>query len=386
MSNIVAGLKDDVANITFDIQKVRQFVNEEIRPITSEFDKNQQIPETLISKLAGQGYLASNFPTDFGGLGLDPLQYGQLTEEIGRVSPAVRSVLTVHCSLVGESIMRWGSEQQKNTFLPKMASGEKLAAFALSEPSVGSDAGSIATSYVKVDNGFVINGKKKWITMGARANLLLVIATSEGRVSAFLVDSNTVGVERHQIMDMMAGRAAYTAEISFEDVFVPDENLLGNEGGGFTYVVNTALDHGRYSIAWAGLAVAQEALHAMVKYARKRKQFGTGIHNHQLVQEMISNAVVNVEAARALCVKAAKLRAEQHEDATIHTTIAKQFASKTANTVASDALQIHGANGFTSEFIVEQLFREAKVFEVIEGSTQILHQVIARHGLTTFHK
>ncbi|MBL6449325.1 acyl-CoA dehydrogenase family protein [Fulvivirga sp. 29W222] len=370
----------------FQVGRVRQFVDKEIRPYTSEFDKEQLIPETLIKKLANKGYLAGNFPKAYGGLGLGPLDYGRLTEEIGRVSPAVRSVLTVHCSLVGESLLRWGSIEQKEKFLPKMASGDTLAAFALSEPSIGSDARNVVTSYTKADKGYLINGKKKWITMGARADLLLVIASCEDQVSAFLVDSNTEGISRSQIMDLMAGRAAYTGEIEFDNVFVPESHLLGNEGGGFAYIVNTALDHGRYSIAWAGLAVAQEALHAMVKYARKRKQFGTGIYNHQLVQEMISNAVVNVEAGRALCTKAAALRAEQHEDATIQTTIAKQFASKIANSVANDALQVHGANGFSTEFIVEQLYREAKVFEVIEGSTQILQQVIARHGLTRFHK
>ena len=266
-----------------------------------------------------------------------------------------------------------------------MASGKKIAVFALSEPETGSDAANVQTRYEETDNGFVINGTKKWITCGDIADIFLVIASNGTKVSAFIVDRELGGITTSRLSGMLAGKASHIAEITFENVLVPKENLLGIEGGGFTYVVNTALDHGRYSIAWAGVAIAQEAIDAMVTYARKRSQFGQKIYNFQLIQGIIADATTKVHAARALCLKAAEMRTENHEDAVMETNMAKYFSSKIAMKIATDAVQVHGANGFTDKFPVERLFREAKVLEIIEGTSQLQQEMIAQFALRKYY-
>lgn len=361
-----------------------EFVDEHIRPYAAGFDLEQGIPRTLIDLMANKGYLGACLPLEYGGLGLDAVNYGLLTEVFGKGCASVRSILTVHTSLVGETLMRWGTEEQKRKYLPVLACGEKLAAFALSEPEIGSDAAGIQTSYVERKDHYLLNGRKTWITMGGIADLFLVFASNEGRTTALLVEAASEGVSTALIKNMMAARASYIADVYFEDVVVPKENLVGREGTGFSYIVNTALDFGRYSIAWGGIAIAQEALEAMVAYARKRRQFGAGIHSFQLIQEMIGDAVAQIAAGRALCVNAGNMRTQQHSDAAIETTMAKYFTSRIANKIASDAVQIHGGNGFTPKYPVERLFREAKVLEIIEGTSQILQGVIAHHGLSRF--
>lgn len=370
------------------LDQTKAFVASEVGPYAMEFDRKEALSEQMIRAMANIGLLGATIPKEYGGLALDPLTYGQVTEEIGKACPGTRSLLTVHNSLVAESIIRWGTAAQKEKYLPQLASGNLIGAFCLSEPNIGSDAQNVQTQYESLGGDYVLQGEKKWITMGARADLYVVIARekSNDAVAAFLVESKSEGVSRMQMKDLMAGRSSFTAQIKFDKVRVPSENLLANEGGGFTYVVNTALDHGRYSIAWGALAVAQSALEEMVKYARKRKQFGTGIHNHQLIQAMIADAATAIEAGRALCEKVAAMRAENHKDAVIQTTIAKQHNATMATKVCSDGLQLHGANGLSPDFPIERLFREARVFEIIEGTTQVLQQMIAKHGLIHYFK
>lgn len=368
------------------LEEARAFVESEIMPFATTFDQKGELPRALINKLGACGYLGANFAPHYGGLGLDPIQYGQFTEEIGKACASVRSVLTVHSSLVGESLLRFGSEKQKKSLLPLMAKGEILAAFALSEPEVGSDAKDIRTSYRRLGDDFVIDGEKKWITLAGIADILLVIAANQGTTSAFLVPAASKGITITPMRGLMAGKASHVAEISFHDVVVAKEHLLGAEGIGFSYIVNTALDHGRYSIAWGGIGIAQAALEAMVTYARSRKQFGKKIHTFQLIQAMIADATTHVAAGRALCLRAGALRKANHADAMPETTIAKYYASKIANQIASDAVQVHGGNGISDKYPVERLFREAKVLEIIEGTSQVLQTVIADHALGRFNR
>lgn len=370
------------------VEKIKAFVLQEVQPYALEFDRQEALSERMIKKMAETGILGATIPEEFGGLALDPLTYGKATEAIGKVCPGTRSLLTVHNSLVSESIVRWGTDDQKEKYLPQLATGKMIGAFCLSEPNIGSDAQNIETYYKPIDGGFCLNGVKKWITMGARADLFVVIARDQAdeRVSAFLVESNASGISRKQMKGLMAGRSSFTGEIHFDEVIVPTDNLLANQGGGFTYVVNTALDHGRYSIAWGALALAQAALEEMVKYARKRKQFGVRIYNHQLIQAMIADAAIAIEAGRALCEKVAAMRAENHREAVIQTTIAKQFNATMATKVCANGVQLHGANGLSPDFAIERLFREARVFEIIEGTTQVLQQMIADHGLIHYYK
>lgn len=341
------------------------------------------MPKEVIKKLAEKGYLSASFPKEYGGLGLDPVNYGLFQEEIGKVSCAVRALITVSTSLFGETLIRCGDKYQKNKYLLLLASGEKIGAFALTEPEVGTDAKSIKTNYVKEDDMYVINGSKKWITYGDLADFFLVIAKSdEGKTSAFIVERDFDGVSTEAIEGLMAGNGTHIGKIEFKDVKVPKENLVGLEGSGFNYVTSTSLDYGRYSIAWAGVSIAEAALDAMVSYSRKRVQFDKKICNHQYIQGFIANATAKIHAARALCISAGNKRAEKSQDAIIETVMAKYIASKVAMEVATDALQVHGGNGISSDYVVERLFREAKVLEIIEGTTQVLNMVIARYSLT----
>lgn len=368
------------------LDEVKLFTDQHIRPYAGAFEKAGGFPDQLVKEMAERGFLGACLPQEYGGLGMDPVTYGLFTEELGKGCCSVRSLITVHSSLVGETLVRWGTGAQKQEWLEAMATGRKLAAFALSEPTTGSDARNVQTTYVRKNGAFCLNGTKKWITCAAIADVLLVIAACEDRVSAFLVDTDAPGVEIVPIQGMMAGKASYMAEIHLKEVMIPEDRLLGVEGGGFSYIVNTALDHGRYSIAWAGVAIAQEAIDAMVRYSRQRSQFGKKIYNHQLIQGLIGDATTQTHAARALCISAGRLRAERHENAVIETNMAKYFSSGVAVKVAADAVQVHGANGFSEEYPVERLYREAKVLEVIEGTSQLQQEIIAQFALKEYYK
>lgn len=368
------------------LEQAKRFCKKEIKPHVASFEAAGGISSELISSLGGQRYLGACLPEEFGGLGLDPVTYGLFTEEIGKTCPATRTLLTVHSSLVGQTLARWGSYEQKHELLPQLATGEKIAAFALSEPLAGSDAASIQSVYSRQGDSYVLNGHKKWISFGALADLLLVFAYEGQACTAFMVDTKLPGVTVSPMTGMLAGKATYLAEIQFEDVVLSKNTVLGSEGTGFIYIANTALDYGRYSVAWGGVGLAQEALEAMVAYVRSRKQFGRRIWEFQLVQAMVGDAVTRVHAARSLCLSAGALRKTKDPKALMETNIAKYFSSTVANEVAKDALQIHGGNGFSSQFPVERIFREAKVLEVIEGTSQIQQELIGKYGIQTYFK
>lgn len=368
------------------VDEAKEFAEQEIQPFAAQFEIDEAVPRDLINKMAEKGYLAATFPEAFGGLGLDPVYYGLLSEEIGKACSSTRALLTVHTSLVGEAILRWGNPEQKERWIRPMAKGEKLSCFGLTEPDVGTDAKSVKTNYRKEGNTYIINGAKKWITFGDIADLILTIATGEKGITAFIIERETPGVKTTPIKGLLASRAAHIAEIEFDNVEVPEENVLGRVGGGFTYIVNTALDHGRYSIAWAGIALAQAAVDAMVSYARSRSQFGKKIYNHQLIQGIIGDAVTKVHAGRALCLRAGELRKANHNSAVIETTIAKYFTSKIAMEIATDAVQVHGGNGCYNKFPVERFFREAKILEIIEGTSQVQQEIISSYGLRAYYK
>ncbi len=375
---------DDISRQRQLVLEAGEFANREIRPRASEIDKRGIFPRDLIDGLAEKGFLVPSVSEEYGGLGLDPVHYGRFLEEIGKACCSTRTLITVNNSLIGETIVRWGSEEQKRTWLPLIASGKRLGAFALSEPNVGTDARSVETAYKEKKDKYVIDGKKKWISFAGIADLFLVIASGPQKATAFFVEREFHGVKTRPIEGMLAGRASHIAEIEFDSVTVPPENVLGRVGAAFPYVVGTALDHGRYSVAWGGVALAQEALEAMVSYSRKRVQFGKKISDFQLIRGMIADAVTKIHAARALCLKAGEMRRDKETDAIVETTIAKYFASKVAMEVAMDAVQIHGANGCQELYPVERLFREAKLLEIIEGTSQIQQEIIGKYGLKKY--
>jgi len=377
-------MKDDMRqqNIIID---ARRFADKVIRPMAGEFDRKEHLPRAIINELAENKFLLASLPEANGGLGLDPLFYGFFTEEIGKACCSTRGLITVQSSLIGETLLRWGTNEQRAEWLPVIGNGEKIGAFALTEPDVGTDARGVQTAYEKSNKEYVINGRKKWISFAEIADFFIVIASCGSEITAFIIERDRPGIRTIPQKNLLANRATHLAEIEFRDIRLPRENVLGRPGSGFDFIVNTALDHGRYSIAWAGVAIAQEALNCMVTYARKRKQFGCKIAEFQQIQGMIGNAVTRTHAARALCIKAGEMRTMGDRDAIAETAIAKYFASRVALEVSTDAVQVHGGNGCSNLYPVERLFREAKVLEIIEGTSQILQQIIAKYGLRKYY-
>ncbi|MBY0596362.1 acyl-CoA dehydrogenase family protein [Bacillus bingmayongensis] len=365
------------------IEEIRQYCAEKIRPFAGDFDEKETVPRELLNDMGRRGYFVANIPETYNGLGLNPIEYGLFTEQIGKACCNIRTLTTVN-SLVSESLLRYGTEQQKKEWLVPVARGMKIGAFALSEPNIGSDATNVETTYYSQGNEYIINGVKKWISFGAIADFFIVIARNGKEVTAFLVDRYQSGVDVKRISGMMANRASYLAEINFNQVRVSEQQILGPLGGGFNHIVSLALDHGRYSVAWAGLAIAQEAVDTMVTYSRKRTQFGEKLYKHQLIKGMIGDAVTRLHGARALCLKAGQMRMSQDPDAIIETSIAKYFTSKIAVDITNENIQIHGGIGISKECSAERLYREAKVLEIIEGTSQIQQQIIANYGLRKY--
>jgi alkylation response protein AidB-like acyl-CoA dehydrogenase len=376
----------DVSRQENIVNEIRRFADEEIRPRAGEFDQNEKLPGDIITRMAEKKLLLASLPEEYGGLGLDPVYYGFLIEEIGKACCSTVGLIAVQSSLVGETLLKWGSEYLKDKWLPLMASGETIGAFALSEPNIGSNARDVQTTYEPKGDGFIINGQKKWTSFGDIADIFIVIASCKNEKTAFIVEREVDGLKTSPMKGLLARRASHIAEIELNDVYVPKENIIGRPGSGFPYVVGTALDHGRYCIAWSGVAVAQEALDAMVSYSRKRKQFDKKLCEFQLIQGIIADAVTKIHAARALCIRAGELRQQGDSNAITETTIAKYFTSKVAMEVTTDAVQVHGGNGCSNSYPVERLFREAKVLEIIEGTSQIQQQLIAKYGLRQYRR
>jgi glutaryl-CoA dehydrogenase (non-decarboxylating) len=361
----------------------RSFVAAEIAPHAGSWDRAEALPPAIVRRLAEQGFLGTIVPKELGGPGLDMITYGILTEELGRGCSSVRSLLTVH-DMVCQAIVRWGSRAQKEIYLPRLVRGEILGAFALSEPNAGSDAKGIETTAAPDGDGYVITGRKKWITFAQIAHLFLLITQCEGKPTAFLVERDTTGLTIEPIRGLLGTRASMLGEMSFESCRVPAANLVGRIGFGVSHVVAAALEQGRYSVACGSVGIAQAALDASLEYSHQRQQFGSPIFDHQLIRAMLTEMLVQVRAARLLCYRAGWLRESGDPGAFAETMVAKYFASMVAARVATDAVQIHGANGCSDSFPVERYFRDAKVMEIIEGSTQIQQMVMPRFELQEF--
>jgi alkylation response protein AidB-like acyl-CoA dehydrogenase len=356
----------------------RAFAEQEIVPHADQYDEAEQISSDLIEKLARQGYLGAVLPEQSGGMGLDMITCGLLNEEVGRACSSVRSLLTVH-GMVSLVLQRWGSPEQKEVWLSQLASGARIAAFGLTETNVGSDAKSVETTATPSGNSYLLNGQKKWITFGQIADVFLIFAQSEGKPTAFLVEKKTLGLVIKPIRGMLGVRASMLAELHLEDCCIPRSNLVGQVNFGFSHVAATALDYGRYSVAWGCVGIGQACVEACLRYTNIRRQFGAYLGEHQLVQQMLTEMITNVKAARLLCYQAGYLKDVRDPKAITETSIAKYFASRTAFKAANDAVQIHGANGCSSEYKVQRYLRDAKIMEIIEGSTQMQQINIARY-------
>lgn len=357
----------------------RAFVDEEIVPYANQCDREERTPPELIKKLAQRGYLGAVLPKDCGGSGMDAIAYGLLNEEIGRGCSSLRSLLTVH-SMVAYALLKWGSKFQKEYWIPRLASGEAIAAFGLSEPNVGSDAKAVETKATLSGDSYVLSGQKKWITYGQIADVFLIFAQCEGKPSAFLVEKNSPGLSIKPIFGMLGVKASMLAELHLDNCRIPQENLVCRQGFGFSHVASSALDYGRYSVAWGCVGIAQACLEACIQYTSQRKQFDVYLKDHQLIRQMITEMIANVKAARLLCYQAGYLKDIGAPKSIMETSIAKYFASTMATKVANDAVQIHGGNGCSSEYPVQRYWRDAKIMEIIEGSTQIQQLTIAEYG------
>ncbi|MGN8069353.1 acyl-CoA dehydrogenase family protein [Mucilaginibacter sp. 22184] len=361
----------------------KAFVDKELLHQANEYDKQGFIPQELIQKLGASGYLGATIPAQFGGRGIDQISYGILNEEIGRACSSTRSLITVHSSLTAETILRWGTKAQKEKWLPLLASGTKLAAFGLSEPEAGSDAASIKTAYQEQGSGYVLNGHKKWITFSQIADLFVIIAQGINGITAFVVDRDTPGLTIKPLDGILGTRASMLGEIYLKNCEVPAENILGKIGWGLQQIVSTALDNGRYSVACGSLGIARACLEDSIHYTKTRSQFGHLLKDHQLIKQKITNMIIEVKAASLLCRNAGYLRDKKDPDSIIQTNVAKYYASRIANTIAADAVQLHGAIGCHDSLSIQRYFRDARIMEIIEGSTEIQQILIADHGIAS---
>ena len=362
-------------------ETARDFTDKEIVPVARDNDRNERFDTELVQKMADMGFLGAIVSEEYGGRGLDYRTYGLIVEEIGRGDSSARTVVSVQTSLVCSSIERWGSEEQKHEWLPKLCSGEALGCFGLTEPSSGSDAASLKTRATKIDGGWKLNGQKQWISMGNYAQVALIFAQTDPEkahrgLACFLVPTDSAGFSSGSIHGKLGLKASDTAELSLSDVEVPDDTMLGEIGDGFK-VAMSALDSGRYSVASGCVGISQGCVNASVQYAKEREQFGRPIGSFQLVQAMIADMVVDTEAARGLVWKAGWLK-DTGKPSTTETSIAKLYATEAAVRNANLAIQVHGGSGYVDDYPVERYLRDARVTTLYEGTSQIQKLIIGR--------
>ncbi|WP_186667946.1 acyl-CoA dehydrogenase [Sporosarcina sp. BP05] len=360
---------------------VQNFAKTEIEPFIPRMEAGE-FPREILTKMGGLGLMGITVPEQYGGAGMDFISYISAIHELSKVSAVVGVILSVHTSVGTNPIMYFGNDEQKNRYLPKLASGEYLGAFCLTEASSGSDAGSLKTRAVKKDDHYVLNGSKMFITNGGEADVYIVFASTDPSkgtygISAFIVDKDTPGLVIGKDEWKMGLHGSRTVELSFDQMKVPSENLLGEEGGGFK-IAMANLDVGRIGIAAQALGIAEAALEAATEYAKQRVQFGKPIAAQQGVGFKLADMATAVEAAKLLVYRAAQLRAEGLPCGK-EASMAKLFASKAAVEGSIEAVQVFGGYGYTEDYPVERYFRDAKVTEIYEGTSEIQRIVISKH-------
>jgi alkylation response protein AidB-like acyl-CoA dehydrogenase len=381
VTNRYAELTDD--HLLFQ-KTVREFMDQEIAPRAAEIDRTDQFPHWAVAKLAEMGLCGIIFPEEFGGAGGDYLMYSIAMEELARVSGSVALILAAHVSLGTYPIYAFGTPAQKKKYLPDLTSGRKLGAFGLTEPGAGSDAGGTRTRAERKDGGWVVNGSKHWITNAGVAGTLVATARTSPApgvdgISSFIIEAGTPGMKIAKKEDKVGLRGSETNPIFFEDLRLPADSLLGEEGKGFRQFMKT-LDGGRISIGAMALGLAQAAYDAAVNYASQREQFGKPIAEFQGVQFKLANMATEIEASRHLIYAASRLR-DRGEKVTKYSAMAKLYASEVSMRATNDAIQIFGGNGYSREYPVERYWRDAKLTEIGEGTSEIQRIVIARELL-----
>jgi alkylation response protein AidB-like acyl-CoA dehydrogenase len=373
-----------------EIQRVaRDFARAEIAPHSQQWDKEAHFEKSLVRKFGDLGFLGMLIPEEYDGLGLETTTYLIALEEIAAIDAAVSILMGVHNSLPTQMILRWGTEAQKQRFLKPMARGEMLGAFALSEPESGSDAASLRTQAVKDGDSWILNGTKAWVSHGNEADVIIVMARTDSPgdrkaakgIGAFIVTPDLPGFKVGKKEDKMGVRASPTVGLSFEDMRVPSDRALGDVHRGLIYALHS-LDNGRLGIAAQSIGIARAAFEHSVKYAGERRQFGTLIRDYEAIQFKLADMSTRVTASRALLHLTAAAK-DRGETITQFSSMSKLLASETAMWVTTQAVQIFGGYGYVKDFPVERLFRDAKVTEIYEGTSEIQRLVIARELYAT---
>ena len=361
---------------------VREFVMGEIAPRAHEYDEAARFPREQLKGLAELGLLGMIIPEEWGGAGFDTIAYALALEELARADASVCVIVGVTNSVCCYPILSFGTEEQKRQYLIPLARGEKLGAFCLSEPQAGSDATNLKTRAVRDGDSYVINGTKSWVTNGGCAQTYIVMAVTrrngeKNSVTAFIVEGDAPGLTVSAIEHKMGQRASQTAEMSFVDVRVPAENVLGGEGNGLKVAFNS-LDNGRIGIAALATGIAQGALGESLKYAQERQAFGRPIAEFQAIQFKLADMATATDAAHFLTLRAASMKDAGDKRTGIYASMAKLYATETANKVCADAVQIHGGNGYSRDYAVERMYRDARVTTIYEGTSEIQRIVISR--------
>jgi alkylation response protein AidB-like acyl-CoA dehydrogenase len=361
---------------------VRDLSREEFAPKAMERDKTKEFPADNLKMLGELGLMGMMVPPEYNGSGADTVSYVLALSEVAYACASTAVVMSVHNSIVCESILRHGTEEQKERYLKKLATGEILGAFSLTEPNAGSDPARQSTKAMRDGDSYILNGTKRFTTTGKNAGLIIVTAKTDEKlrhkgISAFLVEKDTPGLTVGPLEDKMGLCASDTTDLIFEDCRIPVENRLGNEGDGFL-IAMTGLDGGRIGIAAQSVGVATAAFDASVQYSREREQFGQSISKFQGLRWMIADMATEIEAARLLAFQAAEMK-DRGENYTLQASMAKLFASEMVNRITAKAIQIHGGYGFTKEYPVERYYRDARVFTIYEGTSEIQRVVISNH-------
>ena len=363
---------------------VREFAEAEIRPYALEWDETQHFPEELRPKLAELGLLGVLFPEQYGGAAMGYVEYSTIIEELGRVCGAVGLSVAAHNSLCSNHLYLFGSEEQKQKYLVPLASGESFGAWGLTESQAGSDSAGTRTNAIRSNGGWKVNGSKNFITHAIACQTLVAVAVTDKTkgnrgISAFVFDKSMEGFRSDKKENKLGMRASETASVVFEDCYVPDENLLGNEGEGFFQCMQV-LDGGRISIAALAVGIAQGAYEAALKYAKERQQFGRPIADFQAIQFKLADMAMQIEAARLLTLQAAAMK-DAGKTTTRESAMAKLFASEIAVKVAEESVQVHGGYGYTKDYPAEKYWRDSKLCTIGEGTSEIQRMVIAKQLL-----
>jgi butyryl-CoA dehydrogenase len=360
---------------------VRDFVEKEVKPLAIQIDENHKIPDELIQKISALGLLGSFIPEAYGGAGLDILSYALVVEEVSKACASSGVLISAHTSLACDPILHFGTESQKQKFLPPLAAGGKIGSFLLTEPEAGSDVANMATMYRKDGDGFIINGNKIFVTNGGFCGTGILFASIDRNlkhngISAFIVDLESEGVEILRNENKLGIRGSFTTSFSINNLKVPAENLLGSEGQGFKIAMET-LNGGRIGIAAQALGIAEGAFERALAYSKERKQFGHPISELQSIQFKLADMYTRIETSRLIVYRSAWLK-ENRKSYAVESAMCKLHASETATYVTKEAIQIHGGYGYVTEYEVERMYRDAKITEIYEGTSEIQRLIISK--------